>query len=137
VLFKGYDGSILLATVDRLLKHQLGQPVSYPAHEGWTPIALTAAANGYTYVLSQTTEGAVSIWKLDNSLDLVKYMNPAQGPFSGWIPEGLTADTGGSSYLRLIWRNTNGQASIWCVDPDLNPCGSYVLGPYVGVAPER
>ena len=74
---------------------------------------------------------------LDPGLDIAQY-GRVIGSIPGWIAEGLAVDTDGSSYLRLIWRNTNGAVAVWCVDQYLNICGkSPALGPYVGVAPER
>jgi hypothetical protein len=116
------------------------QPIFLGKVEGWTPIALTIAKNGYTYVLWRDTSGLVSIWKLDSSLDFSMDNTKANppGPWGvyGWSAVGLTADVGGSSYLRLIWRNTDGRVSIWCVNPDtLDVCGANALGPFVQVAP--
>jgi hypothetical protein len=47
----------------------------------------------------------------------------------------VSADTNGNSTLRLIWRYTNGQVSIWFLNPDLNIVRHHVDGPFFGFNP--
>lgn len=135
VMLKGWASSILLLRVDKNLNQSaLLQPVGYGPYDGWIPIAMTVAANNYSYVLWRRTGGQITLWKLDGGFNLISHAE--YGPYYAWLAESLGIDTDGASYLRLIWRNVDGNVDIWCVDPNLNYCGDKQQGSYQGYPQE-
>jgi hypothetical protein len=128
VMSKGWNSSILLLRVDKNLNEGILQPVVYGPYDGWAPIAMTVAANNYSYILWRRTGGLVSLWKVDPGLNFITAST--YGPYFGWSPESLGVDTDGASYLRLIWQYLDGTVDIWCVDPNLNYCGDTHHGLY-------
>jgi hypothetical protein len=112
----------------------------YGSTPDYDPIAITAAANSYTYVLWRKTDNSISLWGVDPTLNVA--FHKEYGPYAGYIAETLSADTNGNSTLRLVWRNTNGQADVWFLDAALNYIMSKVYvnsvgfnhGPAIGAA---
>jgi hypothetical protein len=96
----------------------------YGPFDGWLPIAVTTTNDNNTVVLWRFTDGTVSLWLVDSNLNFL--FSKVYGPFPGWIAEGLSADTDGFSFSRLIWRETQGSVSVWCLDPSLTFCTSFV-----------
>jgi hypothetical protein len=131
LLWRGTDGSISLWKLDGNLNF-LGNH-NYGPYYGWEPIAITSAANSWTYVLWRYTDNSVSLWAVDPNLNFG--FNRNYGPYTGWIAETFSADTNGNSTLRLIWRNTAGQVSVWFLNPDLSLVRSANYGPYFGWNP--
>jgi hypothetical protein len=130
---EGTNGSISLWKLDGNLNevafHVYG---SYPDYD---PIAITAAANSYTYVLWRNTDNSISLWGVDPALNFAFYKS--YGPYPGFIAETLSTDTNGNSTLRLIWRNTNGQADVWFLDAALNYIRSKVYVNSLGITQGR
>lgn len=101
------------------------------------PVTMSAQTSGtgldgYTRVLWQGTDSSIVIWKLDGNFNVVSTTHG--GPFTGWIPIGLTVGT--DNYTRVIWRSTEGQLAVWLIDPNLNYVSGYWYGPYLGWLPE-
>jgi hypothetical protein len=132
VMLKGYDSSIALLRLDKHL-NQNAPTAFYGPYDGWVPIAMTVAADNYSYILWRRTDGLIDLWKVDPNLHVIA--DTKYGPFYGSTAESFGVDTDGSSYLRLIWRNTEGRLDVWCVDPNLVYCGDRAYGPYLGFDP--
>jgi hypothetical protein len=84
--------------------------------------------DGYTRALWRGTDGSISLWKLDPSLNFGG--SHSYGPYPGWSSVALTTTANSNSYV--LWRNTDGTATIWVVDPNLNFITSHNYGPYEG-----
>jgi hypothetical protein len=84
--------------------------------------------DGDTRALWRATDGSVSLWKLDGSLNLLTYHG--YGPYAGWVPIALTVGQNNSTYV--LWRFTDGSISLWEVDANLNYVTSRIYGPYTG-----
>lgn len=125
------DGTFLsLWKLDGFLKFVASQ--QYGPYPGFTPIAITTASNGNTYVLWRFQDNSIILWVVDPNLDFVT--SHAYGPYAGWFPQGLSVDTDGFNNFRVTWLGVNdGSAIIWEVDPNLNfVTASPVLGPVAG-----
>jgi hypothetical protein len=131
LLWRGTNGSISLWKLDGNL-NEMGVHV-YGPFPDYDPIAITAAANSYTYVLWRNTDNSISLWGVYPALNLAFYK--AYGPYPCFIAETLSADTNGNSTLRLVWRNTNGQADVWFLDNNLNYIRSQVYTNSFGFNP--
>jgi hypothetical protein len=131
VLWRGTDGSITLWKLDPVLNFVNNH--AYGPYAGWSPIAITTAANNNTYVLCRYTDNSIAVWEVDPNLNYITQKN--YGPYRGWIAKGLSVDTNGGSLCRVIWRKTTGEISVWTLDPNLNSIGSHVYGPYFGWDP--
>jgi hypothetical protein len=84
--------------------------------------------DGFTRVLWRATDGSISLWKLDASLNLATAH--AYGPYAGWVPIAMTVAENDNTYV--LWRYTDGSISLWEVDSNLNIVTSHVYGPYTG-----
>jgi hypothetical protein len=131
LLWRGTDGSISLWKLDGNLNF-LGNHI-YGPYYGWEPVAITTAANSWTYVLWRYTNNSIALWAVDPNLNFgfARYY----GPYTGWVAETLSADTNGNSTLRLIWRDTAGRVSVWFLNPDLTFVRNAIYGPYFGWNP--
>ena len=133
LLWRATNGSISLWKLNPFL----ASPVShvYGPYATWEPVAITTAQNSWTYVLWRNTNNSISLWAVDPNL--IYRFSKQYGPYPGWIAETLSADTSGngSSNLRLIWKNVNGQVSIWSLDSSVNLGRNAVYGPYFGYNP--
>jgi hypothetical protein len=87
--------------------------------------------DGFTRALWRATDGSISLWKLDGSLNLLT--SHVFGPYTGWTVQSLSSGPG--SELRVIWRYTTGMISIWNVDAGLSLINSRLYGPYFGYDP--
>ena len=65
--------------------------VGYGPYAGWTPIAMTAGINNYSYVLWNYLNGAAVIWLVDPNLNFVG--GAVAGPYAGWTAESLSTGT--------------------------------------------
>jgi hypothetical protein len=91
-----------------------------------------SAGDGYTRWMWFGTDGRVSLWLLDPSLNYVG--SHVYGPYGGWTP--ITREVSNStSNTYVLWRSTDGTANIWLVDPNLNFVGSTTFGPEAGWTP--
>jgi len=81
--------------------------------------------DGYSRVMWRGTDGRISLWKLDPSLNFVGGHD--YGPFSGWTPVALT--TNNSNFNYVLWTSTDGTASVWVLDPNFNVVTSRTFGP--------
>ena len=91
-----------------------------------------SATDGYTRWIWYGTDGSVSLWLLDPSLNYVG--SHVYGPYGGWTPIALeVANSSNDAYA--LWRNTDGAATIWVLDPSLNFIGSSIFGPVSGWIP--
>jgi hypothetical protein len=131
LLWRATDGSISLWELDGNLNFIRFH--AYGPYYGYEPVAITTAANSFTYVLWRFTDNSITLWGVDPVLNFSFFHT--YGPYTGWTAETLSADTNGNSTLRLIWRNTAGQVSIWFLDPGLNFVRNAVYGPYFGYLP--
>src|SRR4051794_14365399 len=89
-------------------------------------------SDGNTRVLWRATNGSVSVWKVDASLNYVD--SHIYGPYDGWTPLSLAVSSNNRTYL--LWRNTNGQAALWWLDENLAFGNSVTTGPYYAWIPE-
>jgi hypothetical protein len=85
-------------------------------------------ADGLTRLLWRGTDGEISLWRLDTSLNFVDFH--AYGPFAGWSPVAITTAHNNNTYV--LWRNTDGSISLWLVDPNLNLVTFHTYGPFEG-----
>jgi len=129
VLWRGTDGSISLWKLDGSLNFMTNHV--YGPYPGYTPIAITTAANNNTYVLWRYTDGSIALWEVDANLNIVT--SRGYGPYAGWSAQNMS--TGPGSELRVIWRHTTGMVSVWWVDAFLNLITSKAYGPYFGWDP--
>ncbi|MBV8121197.1 MAG: hypothetical protein JO081_14825 [Alphaproteobacteria bacterium] len=91
-----------------------------------------SAGDGYTRWLWFGTDGRISLWLLDPSLNYVT--SHVYGPYAGWVPIELKVlDSTNNTYV--LWRNSDGTATIWLVDPNLNFIKSNTFGPAAGWTP--
>jgi hypothetical protein len=84
--------------------------------------------DGFTRALWRATDGSISLWKLDGSLNLLT--SHLYGPYPGWVPLAITVAANNNTYV--LWRYTDGSISLWAVDANLNLITSHVFGPYTG-----
>jgi hypothetical protein len=106
--------------------------IVYGPYAGWTPVAMTAGLNNYTYVLWTYANGAVGIWLVDPNLNFVNIA--VYGPYLGWTGESLSTGTS-STNLRLLWKRTDGMLAIYSLDQNLNFLKGALYGPYFGWNP--
>jgi hypothetical protein len=85
-------------------------------------------SDGFTRILWRGTDGSMSIWKLNATLDQVA--TSQYGPFSGYEPIAITVGTNNFTYV--LWRNTSGSISLWGMDSNLNLVVNQQYGPYAG-----
>jgi hypothetical protein len=88
--------------------------------------------DGFTRILWRGTDGRISLWKLNASLDHVSDVQ--YGPYPGYDPIALTV--GPSNYTYVLWRHTSGSISLWRVDSNLNFVNYQEFGPYSGWTPQ-
>jgi hypothetical protein len=88
-------------------------------------------ADGYTRLVWNGTDGSISIWKTDSSLNLVASQN--YGPFPGW--NHISSAIIGNNYY-LLWQNVDGGAEIWLLGTNLAIVTSASYGPVAGWLPE-
>jgi hypothetical protein len=88
-------------------------------------------ADGYTRAIWHGTDGSISIWKLDSSLNLITSQN--YGPYNGW--DQISATIIGNNYY-ILWKNTDGAASIWLVNANLAVVSTATYGPVADWLPE-
>src|SRR3954468_7949567 len=62
--------------------------------------------DGYTRAMWRGTDGSISLWKLDPTLNFTGAAN--YGPYPGWLPIAMT--TTGSNVSYLLWNFTDGTA---------------------------
>jgi hypothetical protein len=114
----------------------------YGPYSGYYPDFITTNKNGYTYVLWEDYTPinymfgnylGAQLWLVDPNLNYVTSVE--YGPYAGWTPEGLSVDTDGSNYIRLIWKNDDGSISVWVLDQNLNYSNSATFGPVSGWDP--
>jgi hypothetical protein len=132
--WRGTDNRISFWQIDP--NFQFYNSHEYGPYTGYTPIAMTAAANNKTYVLWRYVDGSIVLWRLDTFLGFE--FSKTYGPYTGYTAESLsvsTNGTSGASDFRVIWRYSNGSISVWDVDQNLNYLKSYVAGPYFGYDP--
>src|SRR4051794_29409323 len=89
-------------------------------------------SDGYTRVLWRATNGSVSVWKVDGSLNYVD--SHIYGPYDGWTPLSLAVSSNNRTYL--LWRSTDGKATLWWLDENLVFGNSVITDPYYGWIPE-
>jgi hypothetical protein len=89
---------------------------------------LPLGGDGYARAMWRGTDGSISIWKLDPSLNSVGSQN--YGPYSGWSPIAMT--TAGSNLSYVLWNFVDGTAEVWQVDANLNFVLSSNFGPVAG-----
>jgi hypothetical protein len=121
----------------------------YGPYPGFTPLAITTANNGDTFVLWTYRDHSIVLWKVDPNLNYLT--SKAYGPYPGWAAQGLSVDTGqglngsnvgvclvncGIPSFRVTWANANGSANVWELDQNLNYITSHVYGPYPGYGVE-
>jgi hypothetical protein len=136
LMWTGTDSHISLWKLDASNNINFSSSREYGPYYGWTPIALTTAYNGNSYVLWRNTNGSISLWLVDANLNYVT--SRAYGPYDGWIAESVSVETAGpgNNRFRVIWRDTAGKVSIWIVDAALNFVNNHVYGPYFGFVPK-
>jgi hypothetical protein len=89
--------------------------------------------DGITRILWRGTDGKISVWKLDGSLNGIGARE--YGPLPGWTPVAMTVGANNNSYI--LWRHSSGWTSIWRLDADLNQLGApRVEQPYDGWSAE-
>jgi hypothetical protein len=88
--------------------------------------------DGFTRVLWRGTDGSISLWKLNTSLNFVT--SHAYGPYAGWSPIAITNAHNNNTYV--LWRYTDNSISLWEVDSNLNFVTFHAYGPYVGWIPK-
>jgi hypothetical protein len=81
-----------------------------------------------TRALWRHTSGAISLWSVDTSGQIVSA--PQYGPFAGW--EALRLGVAPDGTTRVLWRNVTGSISLWHLNGDGSLAGSRVFGPYAG-----
>lgn len=136
LMWRGTDSHISLWKLDASNAINFLTSREFGPFYGWQPIAVTTANNNNSYVLWRHTNGAISLWLVNSNLDYVT--SRAYGPYDGWIAESVSVETIGGvnkDRFRVIWRNTNGEVSIWIVDANLNLVNSRGYGPYFGYTP--
>jgi len=84
--------------------------------------------DGYTRFLWRATDGSISLWKLDPSLNFNTYRT--YGPYSWWLPIAITTARNNNTYL--LWRYYDGSISLWALDANLNFITNHIYGPYPG-----
>jgi hypothetical protein len=91
----------------------------------------SVGSDGDTRIIWDGTDGSISLWKTDPSLNVLLTQN--YGPFPGW--RHISSSIIGTNYY-ILWVNDNGQASIWLLGLDLNVVSSAVYGPEAGWLPQ-
>jgi hypothetical protein len=131
LMWKGFDSSITLYRLDPTLTF-IAADERYGPYVGYTPIAMTTDAFSDSHVVWSYTDGSISFWTLDASMNYVS--SEAFGPYFGWNATGLSADpiSGG---IRIVWKNINGAVAIWVVDADGTVDTAIALGPPTGDEP--
>jgi WD40 repeat protein len=85
--------------------------------------------DGFTRVLWKATDGSISLWKFDASLNSVG--SPKNyGPFGGFVPVAMTTAPSNETYV--LWKSTDGSISIWRLNADLDFLTSRAYGPFTG-----
>ncbi|MBV9201720.1 MAG: hypothetical protein JOY83_18720 [Alphaproteobacteria bacterium] len=96
------------------------------------PGAASATPDGNTRWIWFGTDGSVSLWLLDPSLNYLG--SHGYGPYGGWTP--ITLDVNNSTNnAYVLWRYTDGTANIWALDANLNFIKSNTFGPVSGWIP--
>jgi hypothetical protein len=118
----------------------------YGPYPGWTPLAITTANSGDTFVLWTYRDHSISLWKVDHNLNYIT--SQVYGPYPGWAAQGLSVDTGqglngsnsegicivncGTPSFRVTWAKANGSGGVWELDQNLKFIMSQGYGPYAG-----
>jgi len=136
LMWTGTDSHISLWKLDATNNINFLSYHEYGPYYAWTPISLTTAYNGNSYVLWRYTDGSISLWLVDANLNYVT--SRVYGPYNGWTAESLSVETTGfgNNRFRVIWRDTSGEVSLWIVDAALNLVNNHVYGPYWGFVPK-
>jgi hypothetical protein len=135
-MWRGTDSRISLWRANESGIADPSRPV-YGPFDGWIPIALTVGCDNFTYILWRNTDGSMGLWKLASDLSGWPQCcgNQVYAPQPGWLADGLSIDPI-TNNLRVLWRRTDGEISIWVVDSNLNLLSSnWVYGPYFGYDP--
>ena len=91
-----------------------------------------SATDGYTRWIWYGTDGSVSLWLLNPSLNYVG--SHVYGPYAGWTPISIEVSSS-TNVAYQLWRYTDGTASIWILDANLNFIKSSTFGPVSGWIP--
>ena len=91
-----------------------------------------SAGDGYTRWMWFGTDGSVSLWLLNPSLNYVG--SHVYGPYAGWTPISIEVSSS-TNVAYQLWRYTDGTASIWILDANLNFIKSSTFGPVSGWIP--
>lgn len=104
------------------------------------PVAKVFPSNGYVpiwyensdrvIVWTDSTGQQVKLSYLDWNADTKIRFDRVYGPYPGWVPVNFDNRT-------LLWKDTQGQASVWHMDFDGNLLNYTLFGPYAGWTPAK
>ena len=96
----------------------------------WQAIALATGPDGVSRILWRNPDGQATLWRVnpDGSFS----PGPSYGPYAdaGGLWQAVACSVGRDSVAHILWRNPDGQATLWQVNADssFSPGPSY--GPY-------
>ena len=99
----------------------------------WQATAVSVGPDNVAHILWRNPDGQATLWRVN--ADSSFSPGPSYGPYTdaGGTWQAVALATGPNGVSRILWRNPDGQATLWQVNPDASfgispPYGSYKDG---------
>ena len=132
ILWRNPDGQATLWSVNADSSFSPG-PSYGPYTDGggtWQATALATGPDGVSRILWRNPDGQATLWRVN--ADSSFSPGPSYGPYTdaGGTWQATAVSVGPDSVAHILWRNPDGQATLWRVNPDGSFGISQSYGPY-------
>ena len=132
ILWRNPDGRATLWQVNPDGSYRISQTYGPYTDAGgmWQATALATGPDGVSRILWRNPDGQATLWRVN--ADSSFSPGPSYGPYTdtGGTWQAVACSVGPDNAAHILWRNPDGQATLWRVNPDasFSPGPSY--GPY-------
>ena len=133
ILWRNPDGRATLWYVNPDGSHGTSQPYGPYSDAGgtWQATALATGPDGVSRILWRNPDGQATLWRVN--ADSSFSPGPSYGPYTdaGGTWQAVACSVGPDSVAHILWRNPDGQATLWSVNANGSFGISQSYGPYV------